>query len=76
MNSLKKVFILDNIIEIKVPHTWKVERKSTSLTELKFPVGDYPRLGIKVECFDNPKIITQNAIENFLNEGIKKKKKP
>ena len=75
MSNLKKVFILENSIELEIPNDWHLKEKSEFLKEISFPFGEYPKLGLNLEYFDNPKIRNENDIFNFLSDGVKGKKK-
>ena len=75
MSNSKKVFVLKDTIEFTVPVSWKVGRKSEYLIEFTFPIGSYPKLGVSVECFDNPRITSEKEIFKYLTDGIKTNKK-
>lgn len=76
MNKFRKISILDNSIEFSIPYKWKVKYKSAASIEFNFPFGIYPKLGVNVECFDNPKLISKKDIDLYLTDGINNNKKP
>lgn len=75
MSNSKKISILEDTIQLTVPVSWKVDHKSEYLAEFTFPSGNYPKLGVSVECFDNPKLTSEKEISEHLSDGIKTKRK-
>jgi len=65
-NEFKEYFFLDNTITISLPKNWLVKNKENNLIKITFPVGAYPILDCYLNCFDNPKINSEEKIENIV----------
>ncbi len=66
LSELRKYIFLDKTIFIKFPRDWFLSQKDENLFEIKFPHGPYPVLGCYVNCFDGPKINTEEKIKKYL----------
>ena len=60
----------DRTIIINFPHDWKIKEKDRNLLKVSFPIGPYPTLDCYINCFDNPKINTDEKIKKYLLDGI------
>ena len=68
--NFKEHPFLDNSIIIKFPDNWVVKEQSDNLIKVSFPLGPYPTLDCYFNCFDNPKINTNDKIKEYLLDGI------
>ena len=66
----KKYFFLDKSIIINFPDQWEVKQQDENLIKVSFPFGPYPTLDCYLNCFDNPKIDTNDKIKQYLLNGI------
>ena len=66
----KKYFFLDKSIIIHFPDQWEVKEQDENLIKVNFPFGPYPTLDCYLNCFDNPKINTNDKIKQYLLNGI------
>jgi len=79
LSELRKYIFLEKTIFIKFPQDWILSQRDENLFEIKFPHGLYPVLGCYVNCFDGPKINSEEKIKKYLlgdtNSGNKVEKK-
>jgi len=68
--KFKEYSFLDNSILIKFPDSWAVKEQDDNLIKVSFPLGPYPTLDCYFNCFDNPKINTNDKIREYLLNGM------
>lgn len=68
--NFKEHVCLDKTITINLPDNWVVKEKDRNLLKVSFPTGPYPSLDCYINCFDNPKINTDEKIKKYLLDGI------
>ena len=68
--NFKEHECLDRTIIINFPNDWIVKEKDKKLLKVSFPIGPYPTLDCYINCFDNPKINTDEKIKKYLLDGI------
>jgi len=68
--KFKEYSFLDNSILIKFPDSWTVKEQDDNLIKVSFPLGPYPTLDCYFNCFDNPKINTNDKIREYLLNGM------
>ena len=68
--NFKEYSFLDKSILISFPETWIVKEQDSNLIKVSFPFGPYPILDCYVNCFDNPKINTNDKIKEYILNGI------
>ena len=68
--KFKEYSFLDNSILIKFPDSWTVKEQDDNLIKVSFPLGPYPTLDCYFNCFDNPKINTNDKIKEYLLNGM------
>jgi len=68
--NFKEYSFLDNSILIKLPDSWVVKKQDDNLIKVSFPFGPYPTLDCYFNCFDNPKINTNDKIRQYLLNGV------
>ena len=70
MSKFVKYSFLEKTVNISFPEDWKVEYKEHNTAEIMFPFGSYPTLGCYFNCFDGPKINSEEKIKAHLLEGV------
>ncbi len=68
--NFKEYSFLDKSILVKFPDSWTVKEQGDNLVKVSFPFGPYPTLDCYFNCFDNPKINTNDKIRQYLLNGI------
>ena len=68
--NFKEHECLDRTIIINFPNDWIIKEKNKNLLKVSFPIGPYPTLDCYINCFDNPKINTDEKIKKYLLDGI------
>ena len=66
LSEFTKYEFLGKAITIKFPKEWKLSQKDENAFEIKFPHGPYPVLGCYVNCFDGPKLNSEEKIQEYL----------
>ena len=66
MSEFTKYEFLEKAITIKFPKEWKLFQKDENAFEIKFPHGPYPVLGCYLNCFDGPKLNSEEKIQEYL----------
>ena len=73
--NFKQYSFLDKSILMQFPDDWVVKEQDDNLIKVSFPFGPYPTLDCYFNCFDNPKINTNDKIRQYLLNGIDSDKK-
>lgn len=74
MYQFRKYFFLEKAITIDFPEDWRLIQKDENVFEIKFPHGPYPVLGCYVNCFDGPKMNSDEKIRAYLLKEIESTK--
>ena len=67
--NLQEYTFLDNSIIVKFPDDWRVRKQGDHLIKVSFPFGPYPTLDCYFNCFDNPKISTDDKVKQYILNG-------
>ena len=57
---------LNKTIYLYFPNDWIVSQNSINSIKVKFPFGPYPTLDCHLDCFDNPKLNSDNKIRDYI----------
>ena len=68
--NFKEHVCFDRTIIINFPDDWIIKEKDKNLLKVSFPIGPYPTLDCYINCFDNPKINTDEKIKKYLLDGL------
>ena len=68
--NFKEYVCFDRTIIINFPDDWIVKEKDRNLLKVSFPIGPYPILDCYINCFDNPKINTDEKIKEYILDGM------
>ena len=62
----KKIELLKSTATLLFPESCNIKFKDINTLEVLFSKEKYPVLGIHIQCFDNPKLNTENSIKEYL----------
>ena len=68
--KFKEYSFLEKSIFIYFPENWVIRKQESNLIKVNFPLGPYPTLDCFFNCFDNPKIGTNQKIKQYILNGI------
>ena len=68
--NFKEYSFLEKSILLNFPENWVVKKQDSNLIKVNFPFGPYPTLDCFFNCFDNPKIGTNDKIKHYILNGL------